>query len=115
LTSGFRRIGRYANYTDTFLFRAVNKRLQTLRISCRKDDSLNAALHELFESFGVPYAKRGHRAIYQFDTQLCDTTSFVQHAAPELIIEKRISRGMQTPMRTPVLETDKARAARFGV
>src|ERR1700687_2549510 len=83
-----RSIGGYANYTDTVCFRAVDKRLQTLRIPCRKNDSVNAALHEFLESFGIIYAKSGYRTIYQLDPQRRHPTSFVQHTTPKLIIEK---------------------------
>ena len=45
---------------DTLFLRAVDKRLEALRISRCKDDSLNAALHQLFEGgYLSPYAHRG--------------------------------------------------------
>ena len=63
----FRSVGGYANYTDTVFFRAVNQRLQTLWISRRKNNSVDAARHEFLESFGIPNSESWHRAVYQFD------------------------------------------------
>ena len=59
-----------------------------MRVSCRENDSVDAALHEFLERLGISLPERANRAVYKLRAKLCSTTSFVQDSAPKLIIEK---------------------------
>src|ERR1700682_3903589 len=84
----FGGIGGHTNYADAFFFRVVDKRRETLRVSRRENDSVDAALHEFHERLGIPLAERANGAVYILRAKLCSTASFVQDSAPKLIIEK---------------------------
>ncbi len=74
---------------DSTFFGAVDKRPQTVGISGgEEDDSVNAAPDELFEGLGVIHSQGANRAVHQLNPELRDPASFIQDAAPELIVKK---------------------------
>ena len=100
---------------NSSVFGFVNKRRESAGISRGENNSVNSALDQLSESFGVPLPKRLHGAIDETDAELPDTFSFVQNSTPQLVVKKPNFTRDANADAGAARATERARAARFGV
>ena len=84
----FGSVGGNADDRYAIFFRIIDERGQILGVSRREDDSVHAALNQLFESLGIFMPERLYRAIDKLNSQLSKASSFFEDSAPELIVEK---------------------------
>src|SRR5579863_2113712 len=83
-----RGVGGNANDANPLFLRLVDQRRQTFGISGGHNDSVDSCFEEFLQRLGVIFAQGADRPILKLDTELRQTSAFIEDAAPHLIIEK---------------------------